>query len=33
MRENQGQPARRPYLDHDVTQGIQVRGLDKALGR
>jgi hypothetical protein len=33
MRENQGQPARRPYLDHDVTQGIQVRRLDKALGR
>ena len=33
MRDSQGQPAGPPNLDHDVTQGIQVRRLDKALGR
>jgi hypothetical protein len=33
MRDNPGQPARRPDLDHDVTQGIQSRGVDRALGR
>ena len=33
MRDNHGQPARRPDLDHDVTQGIQSRGVDRPLGR
>jgi len=32
-RENRLDPARRPDLDHDVTQGIQSRGLDRAIGR
>jgi hypothetical protein len=27
------QSPRRPDLDHDVTQGIQSRGVDRALGR
>ena len=26
-------PTRRPDLDHEVTQGIQSRGLDRGLGR
>ena len=26
-------PARRPDLDHDVTQGKQSRGLNRAIGR
>ena len=26
-------PTRRPDLDHDVTQGIQSRGVDRAIGR
>jgi hypothetical protein len=30
---NQEQPAGLPNLDHDVTQGIQSLGVDKALGR
>jgi len=33
MRDSQGQPAGLPNLDHDVTQGIQSLGVDKALGR
>jgi len=33
MPENQEQPAGLPNLDHDVTQGIQSLGVDKALGR
>jgi len=32
-RENRLDPARRPDLDHDVTQGIQSRGLNRAIGR
>ena len=30
---NRPDPTRRPDLDHDVTQGIQSRGLDRAIGR
>jgi hypothetical protein len=30
---NRPDPTRRPDLDHDVTQGIQSRGVDGALGR
>ena len=33
LRDNQEQPAGPPNLDHDVTQGIQSLGVDKALGR
>ena len=33
MRDSQEQPAGPPNLDHDVTQGIQSLGVDKALGR
>jgi len=33
MPDNQEQPAGLPNLDHDVTQGIQSLGVDKALGR
>jgi len=33
MRDDQEQPADPPNLDHDVTQGIQSLGVDKALGR
>lgn len=29
LRDNQPAPVRRPDLDHDVTQGIQSRGLDR----
>ena len=32
-RGNRPEPARRPDLDHDVTQGIQSRGVDRAIGR
>jgi hypothetical protein len=32
-RESRPAPTRRPDLDHDVTQGIQSRGLDRAIGR
>ena len=32
-RDSQEQPAGPPNLDHDVTQGIQSLGVDKALGR
>jgi hypothetical protein len=32
-RESRPDPTRRPDLDHDVTQGIQSRGLDRAIGR
>jgi hypothetical protein len=32
-RESRPDPTRRPDLDHDVTQGIQSRGLDRATGR
>ncbi len=32
-RDRQAVPSRRPDLDHDVTQGIQSRGAQKALGR
>lgn len=32
-RESQPDPTRRPDLDHDVTQGIQSRGLDRVIGR
>lgn len=32
-RGNRPEPTRRPDLDHDVTQGIQSRGLDRAIGR
>jgi hypothetical protein len=32
-RESRPDPARRPDLDHDVTQGIQSRGLDRVIGR
>jgi hypothetical protein len=32
-RPDQGEPSRRPDLDHDVTQGIQSRGVDRAIGR
>lgn len=31
--QNQAGPSRRPDLDHDVTQGIQSRGVDRAIGR
>jgi hypothetical protein len=30
---NRPDPGRRPDLDHDVTQGIQSRGVDRAIGR
>ena len=33
LRDNQEQPAGPPNLDHNVTQGIQSLGVDKALGR
>ena len=33
MPDNQEQRAGLPNLDHDVTQGIQSLGVDKALGR
>jgi hypothetical protein len=33
LRENQPGRVRRPDLDHDVTQGIQQRGLSDALRR
>jgi hypothetical protein len=33
IRDNQEQLAGLPNLDHDVTQGIQSLGVDKALGR
>jgi hypothetical protein len=33
MPDNQEQPARLPNLDHDVTEGIQALGADKALRR
>src|SRR3989454_10619687 len=33
LRHNQKQAAGPPNLDHDVTQGIQSLGVDKALGR
>lgn len=32
-RESRPDPGRRPDLDHDVTQGIQSRGSDRAIGR
>ena len=32
-REGRPDPARRPDLDRDVTQGIQSRGVDRALSR
>jgi hypothetical protein len=32
-RDSRPDPTRRPDLDHDVTQGIQSRGLDRAIGR
>ena len=32
-RESRPDPTRRPDLDHDVTQGIQSRGLDRGIGR
>jgi hypothetical protein len=32
-RESRPDPTRRPDLDHDVTQGIQSRGVDRAIGR
>ena len=32
-RESRPDPTRRPDLDHDVTQGIQSRGLDRSIGR
>lgn len=32
-REGRPDLTRRPDLDHDVTQGIQSRGLDRAIGR
>lgn len=32
-RQGQGEPSRRPDLDHDVTQGIQSRELNRAIGR
>ena len=31
-RESRPDPTRRPDLDHDVAQGIQSRGLDRAIG-
>jgi hypothetical protein len=31
-RESRPDPTHRPDLDHDVTQGIQSRGLDRAIG-
>ena len=31
-RETRPDPTRRPDLDHDVTQGIESRGLDRAIG-
>lgn len=33
VRQNQEELSRRPDLDHDVTQGIQSRGVDRAIGR
>jgi uncharacterized protein YceK len=32
-RESRPDPTRRPDLDHDVTQGIQSRGLERSIGR
>ena len=32
-RESRPDPTRRPDLDHDVTQGIQSRGLDRVIRR
>lgn len=32
-RAHRPDPTHRPDLDHDVTQGIQSRGLDRAIGR